>query len=280
MLAVGCVIAGCVIPWAGRSATAAETTPLNLAPPQPRLVDTNLSALWFPVGEHLRYRICWGVLHVGEIQATSSWVTVEGRRLLELTCRARSNHVLRWVYPVDDKVVSTIDPVSFLPVTFEVDMHAGKHVRQERTTFDYTAGRAVWTALNKPKAKTCPIDPNVRDLLSLLYYMRKEEVFSGTNLTLRAMINAQVGNLPVTFTGRETVNVPGRGNVACLRLTPKIDFEVTFHKPSSITLWISADQRKICTRAQIQVPVGSITAELVELSGPGTEQWPAAAKAP
>ncbi len=241
--------------------------------PLPAPAAANTPPLWFSVGEQLRYRICWGVIPVGEIQATSSWVVVEGRNLLTIACRVRSNHVLRWVYPVEDNVVTTIDPIGFLPVSFQVDLKEGKHIRQEITTFDYVAGKAVWTAANKPKTKTCIIDPEVRDLLSLMYYMRKEGFCRGSNLTLRALVNSKVRNLPVTINGHETVKVPGHGNVDCLRLTPTIDFEVSFHKPNSIAVWISADTRGICTRARIDIPVGSITAELIELSGPGTEHW-------
>ena len=266
------------------SCAAEDSTPVkSVAPatsPLSAPASTNTPPLWFSVGEQLRYRIYWGVIPVGEIQATSAWVVVQGRHVLAITCRARSNNALRWVYPVEDKVVATIDPIGFRPIAFQVDLNEGKHFRQEITTFDYVAGKAVWTAINKPKTQTCSIDPDARDLLSLMYYMRKDGFGSGSNQTLRVLVNGKVRNLLVTVNGHETVRVPGHGKVDCLRLTPAIDFDVSFHTPKSIAIWISADTRRICTRAKVQVPVGSITAELIELSGPGTEHWPKPATPP
>ena len=279
---LACVLGS--ITLAAGSCAAAESNQVQLVAPATSPLSapagTNTPHLWFSVGEQLRYRISWGVIPVGEIQTTSSWVVVQGQHVLAITCRARSNNVLRWLYPVEDKVVTTIDPIGFLPVTFQVDMKEGKHIRHEITTFDYVAGIAVWKATNKPKTKTCVIDPEVRDLLSLMYYLRKDGFGSRSNLTLRALVNGKVCKLPVTINGHETVKVPGHGNVDCLRLTPTIDFEVSFHKPNSIAVWISADTRGICTRASIDVPVGSITAELIELSGPGTVHWPTPAASP
>jgi len=237
---------------------------------------TNRPTLWFPVGEQLRYRVSWGVIPVGEIQTTSAWVVVQGRSLLSLTCRTRSNHVLRWIYPVDDQEVAIVDPVGFLPVSFQVDMHEGSHIRHEFTTFNYVAGKAVWTTMDKTKTRTFSIDPELRDLLSFLYYMRKAEVHSDSHLNLRVLVNSKPQQMPVAIGGHETVKVPDHGNVDCLRVTPTLNFEGINGDTNKVTAWISADAQHVCTRVKGAVAIGSITAELIEWSGPGAEQWPAA----
>ena len=257
---------------------AEESIPVKLAAPAtPSLSvpgDTNAPPIWFPVGEQLRYRIYWGMIPVGEIQSTLSWVEEQGRHLLAATYRARSNRVLRQIYPVEDKMVTIIDPTGFRPVSFRMDMKEGSHIRHEITTFDYVMGKAVWKAIDRQKTKEFAIDPEARDPLSLMYYVRKEGFHSGSNRTLRALADGKVRNLPVAVGGHEKVNVPGRGNVDCLLLTPTLNFESFFVSSGGIAVWISADARCICTRARVSIPVGSITAELIELSGPGTEHWP------
>ena len=245
------------------------------------LADTNTQpALWFPVGESLRYRLTWGIIPAAEIQATSTWVTVQGRRLVEITCRVRSARVLRWIYPVEDKIVVILEPGSFLPTVFQVDMQEGSHIRHEVTTFDYAAGTAVWTAINKQKSRTIAIDPGLRDLLSFMYYMRKDGLPGGTNLTLRVLVDSKDRTVPVVAGDCETVEVPGLGNVECLRIVPTIEFAVSFNKPDSIVAWISTDARHICTRAKVAVPIGALTAELIEVGGPEAGEWPPSALSP
>ena len=248
---------------------APDTSPLSVS------ADTNRPSFWFPVGEQLRYRVYWGVIPVGEVQATSSWVLVQGRPLLALTCRVRSNHVLRWVYPVEDKVVTTVNPIGFLPVSFQVDFQEGSHIRHEVTTFDYVSGNAVWTATNKPKTRTFGIDPEVRDLLSFMYYMRKCDIHSGSNLNLRVLLDGKVRRMPVAIGDHEPVKVSGYGNVDCLRVTPALDFEKSNVGTNKMIAWVSADARHICTRVKGFIAIGSITAELIEVSGPDAELWSA-----
>ena len=265
--------------------TAAESNSVGIFVPANAplsvLADTNTPhLLWFPVGESLRYRLTWGIIPAAEIQATSSWVTVQGRRLVEITCQVRSARVLRWIYPVEDKIVVTIEPRDFLPVLFQVDMREGSHIRHEITTFDYDAGTAVWTAPSKQKTRTIAIDPGLRDLLSFMYYMRKDGLPGGTNLTLRVLVDSKDRTVPVVVGDCETVDVPGHGNVACLRIVPTIEFAVSFNKPDSIAAWISTDARHLCTRAKVSVPIGSLTAELIEVGGPDAAQWPTPALSP
>ena len=254
---------------------AAEPEPTRsvrpIVAPAPSLAvaaDTNTPPLWFPVGEQLRFRIYWGAIPVGEIQSTSSWVEVKGQRLLEATYRARSNRVLRQIYPVDDVMVTTIDPVNFLPVCFRMDMKEGSHIRLETTTFDYAAGKAVWRATVKNKTREYAIDRETHDLLSLLYFLRKEGFQSGSNRIVRVLAERKVRDLTVVVGGHEIVKVPGLGAVDCLRLRPNIDFEGLFVSSGALTFCVSADARCICTRAKVSIPVGSITAELIEWTRP------------
>lgn len=265
---------------ASASSASPDVLASRAAAMRPSAMTTNAAPPWFPVGEQLRYRICWGVIPVGEIQSSLSWVEVPGRPLLAITYRARSNRVLRQLYPVEDDMVTTLDPATFLPVTFRMDMRQGSHFRHELTTFDYVAGKAVWKPLDRQKTREFVIDPETHDLLSLMYYVRKDGFHSHSNRTLRALADGKVRDMPVAVDGHEMVPVPGRGAVDCLRLVPTFNFEGFFVNSGGVTIWISDDARGICTRGRVSLPVGTISAELVEWSSPGAAHGPASGSSP
>lgn len=236
--------------------------PAAASTPAPDLTRTDAPP-WVPIGEQLRYRITWGFVPVGEAQSTTSWVEEKGRRLLALTYRARSNSALRQIYPVDDTMVTLLEPAGFRPVVFRMDMKEGSHIRRETTTFDFAAGKAVWTAVGRNKTREIALDRDARDLLSLLYAVRQEGFTSGSNRTFRALINTKIRDVPVVVGGHEAVKIAGLGAVDCLRVSLALDFEGFFVGSGKAVFWSSTDARHLCMRARVSIPVGSITAELI-----------------
>ena len=54
------------------------------------------------MGETLDYRIYWGVIPVGSSRVTTEWIEEDGRTLIAIRFRTKSNDVLSKIYPVDD----------------------------------------------------------------------------------------------------------------------------------------------------------------------------------
>jgi hypothetical protein len=263
-----------VLPLLALMAAAAAAAPGTNAPAA-SAAPTNGPDFWFPVGEELRYSVSWGILPVGETSAATSWVQTNGQRRLLIAYRARSNRVLRQIYPVDDHMTSLVDPDGFRSVEFRMVMREGRHNRHEVTTFDYPGGKAVWAPVSGNKTRTFSIDADTHDLLALMFYARRDGFRSGSNRTFRALADGKVRDLPVDVDGIENVRVPGYGKVECLRLKPRLEFEGFFVSTGGITAWVSNDRHCICTRANVSIPVGSITVELEEVRRPdGRPPWP------
>ena len=73
--------------------------------------------LWFPVGEEIDYEVFWGVFMVAEATAKAEWIERDGRRLLSLNMRAKTNGLVEKIYPVKEFLETIIEPISF-PVSY------------------------------------------------------------------------------------------------------------------------------------------------------------------
>ena len=98
---------------------------------------------WFPVGEEIDYEVFWGIFMVGEATAKAEWIQRDGRRLLSLSMKAESNGIVEKLYPVRETLQTILDPVAFLPLSFEKDSYEGRHHHHELTTFDHAGSVTI-----------------------------------------------------------------------------------------------------------------------------------------
>lgn len=240
------------------------------------LVDTNLTYLpgarW-PVGERLVYRIYWGIIPVGLAVASTEWTENEGRRLLRIRFRTKTNKVLAKLYPVDDSIESLVDPETFLPVRFEKNLSEGSHRYNEVTTFDHAKGEARWESKRSGRTKTFPIRPDTRDIPSFMYYMRSHEFKPGSREHFVVMADDKTYDLWVNVQKWDTTDLPVYGDVPCFKAEPEAAFEGLFVRKGRLFMWASRDERCIATRIVVNVPVATAKVILFEVQGPGDDEW-------
>ncbi len=231
--------------------------------------------LWFPVGEELIYRVYWGVLSVGEARVWTEWVQdrESDRTLLAIRFRTRSNKVIATIYPVDDWLETLVDPMTFLPVRFEKNMREGRKRYHEITTFNHETLTASWTNLIRQTSREFPIEPDTRDLASFMYYLRGQPFRKGQQSQHRVMADEKIYDLFLRVAAEETVKLDPFGRVPCFRIEPDAKFEGLFVRKGKMTVWVSRDARCISTKITASVPVADVRIELVEVRGPGDDEW-------
>ncbi len=236
--------------------------------------DTN--GLWFPVGEELVYKGYWGLLSVGEARLWTEWVEEDGRRLLAIKFVAQSSRVISTVFAVNDNLESIVDPETFLPVRFTQRIREGKKVRDDAIVFDHKAGTATCKTVRADKErapKTVEIEADTRDVLSFMYFMRSGGIKVGTTNTCRILFDAKMYSVTVAGREHEDVYLSHFGEVRCLELEPKAMFGEVFVRKGSLNMWISDDERCICTKAMAIVPVANVKMILQSVKGPGDDFW-------
>jgi hypothetical protein len=57
------------------------------------------------------------------------------------------------------------------------------------------------------------------------------------------------------------------------RIEPEAAFNGLFMRKGKITVWVSRDDRRVCTRVDAEVPVANIHIVLDKVLGPGDDAW-------
>jgi hypothetical protein len=250
---------------------AAEPAPIAVAVP---VAGTNAPApeLWFPIGEELVYDIYWGMIHVGQTRATTEWMEEDGRRLLLVRLRTRTNRVLSVLYPVDDYIESQIDPDGFIPVRFILKLSEGRHRKDEETLFDHANGEAHWKDHLSGKTAIFPIEKDTRDIPALMYYLRQRQLEPGASYDFQVMADEKVYSMSLDALEVEDVPLLKYGPVPSLRLEPKAKFSGVFVNKGRLWIWVSRDERRVATKISAEVPVARVHLYLREVLGPGSEK--------
>ncbi len=238
-----------------------------------RAEDAPPTNLWFAVGETLTYRISWGVIPVATSLVTTEWAEENGKKVIVIRFRTRSNDFLSKLYPVNDFLEAVIDPVTFLPCRFTKKLSEGRYKTEEVTTFDHANKKAVWTKPAENKSKEIEIDADTRDLITFMYFMRSKRFEPLATTRYRVMADEKVYDLTVKTEGIESFRVGNFGWVPCLKCEPEAQFGGLFVRKGRMWMWVSQDQRQIATKISAKVPVASITLLLSEVGGPGDDTW-------
>lgn len=239
--------------------------------PSPSPAVTN--ALWFPVGEEVTYNIYWGVFHVGQTHVTTSWTNRGDMPLVLIRFKTKTNGFVEKIYPVDDTIESLIEPQSFLPIYFSKKLSEGRYRCDEVTRFDYRRMQMRWKSNLNGRTKTYPIEPGTRDLVSMMYYLRRNPFTVGETNAYRVMADEKIYDLSLVTQAKEKVKLPGYGKKESFRIEPTAAFNGLFIRKGRMTFWVSNDDRRICTKIMAEVPVANVRLTLAEVKGPGDDDW-------
>ena len=265
---MSCALALALMFAAGTGA-AGETNGVPAAPLPPPAT-TNL---WFPVGEWLVYQVYWGVIPVGKARIQTSWVQEGTQTLFSVRYRARSNRVLALLYPIDDRAELLVDPKTFLPLTYTLNISEGRHRSLEITTFDHHALVGTWESVWKQKRKTFRLESDTRDIVTFLYHARQRPLTPGEKAGYRVMADDKIYDLWLQALEKEPVRLPGFGKVTALKIKPTAAFNGLFVRKGEMVVWVSTDPRYILVKLEASLPFANIHAVLTEVHGPGKDFW-------
>lgn len=245
-----------------------------LLPPRPvRAGD----ALPFCPGESLAYAVSWGVIPAGEASLEvlppdlPPGADPADAPRLHLRMRARTNAFADVFYKVRDQADSWTDPGLTRSEHYAKSQHEGSHHREITVRFFWNNSTVRYeNDVNGPKQPLVLL-PGTYDPLSVFYAFRARDIAPDRPVLLPVTDGTKTVMGEARVVGRERVAAPA-GEFDAWVVEPDIrDLGGVFRKSpgAKLTVWVSADQRRIPVRIESKVLVGSFRAELARL------EWPA-----
>lgn len=216
-------------------------------------------------GEWFQFRI-----HYGWFNACYATLKVEddlvgNTPIYHFTGKGKSTGLLDLFFSVDDTYESYIAKESELPFRFIRQIDEGGYTKNKIIYFNHTKNSAKVKDIKHNSVNTYDTEPNVQDMLSVLYYLRnqidsqlKEK---GDSFSVNMFFDQKNYKFKTVYLGDEVIKTKF-GKVKCMKLRPYVQAGRVFKKQESLTFWITADKNKIPIKIKAKLSVGSLTADL------------------
>jgi hypothetical protein len=161
----------------------------------------------------------------------------------------------------------TSTTAALLPLVHRRYLREGRRMTDRAYVYDHE-GRHVRSAESIERARegsamALPLAAHARDSLAALWYLRTLPLEPGSNLQLPINEGGRNMTAAVTVAGRERVDAAGRSQEA-IRLEPVISTRVQRRQPIRVTIWISADDRRVPLAADVAAGFGRVSLKLVD----------------
>lgn len=236
----------------------------------------NLSGEPFKIGENLTYEVSFSRFVLRGIDVADMTFSVAGddennQNNLVLKAQAVSKGGLLKIFSYSflqkfDCTVQTRDEFKVLQ-TVRYD-EQDKRIRNGKADFDYARQKLTYREIDPnnplapPRMIVSALDGAVQDLISAVYYLRRQPLAIGKSLTVRLSDSGVVYQVPISITARERINTV-IGKVWTLRVEPQIFGDKRpLAGDGKMIMWLTDDQRHLPVRTQIQAKVGKIEIKL------------------
>lgn len=224
----------------------------------------------FSVGESLTFDVAWSNFLV----AGTATVSVRERRTsgqaaaYYVVAEGQPIPLLARLYPVYYKADALLDTRTLASWWASTFAQEGQSQTTKVTRFD--AGRRTATYEVRPSAaapRTVPVAADSVDALSAIFLMRAKPLGVGRSFEMSVVDSGELYRVRLSVSAPESVS-SRMGLVQAWRITPEfLDVGGRPGPTRKMTLWISADDRRLPVRLQAEVPVGTFDLVLRAATG-------------
>ena len=229
----------------------------------------------FAVGEVFKYeaklsRAIVGGMSIGGADLTFTVAAApSGRDYLFLSEVVSKGSLLKlFRYRFAEKIESTVDREKFHVLKTVKRDEQNSRIRDSEANFNYETKQVTYVEINPedkarvPRRIASAIRENTLDLVSGLYSLRRLPLAVGQTFELSVSDSGLVYRIPVRVAARE-LEKSVLGRVWCFRLEPEVfGTNRLIEDNGKMSIWITADSRRIPVRAEIYANVGKIEIKL------------------
>lgn len=219
----------------------------------------------FTFGEKLTYRVHYGVLTGGncEFVVGDEPKMIGDNTTYHIRVFGKSTGLVDVMFGVKDEFESYMDVDALIPWQATKKVKEGNYKDSDFIIFDHKKRTA------NSRRGVLSIPDNTHDIISAIYYARTTDMSNakpGDVFPINFYLDHKNYEFRFKFLGREDVETE-MGTFKALKVRPQVVEGRVFKDSEAITLWVTDDENHIPIRAQSEIWVGSLKADLIKMSG-------------
>lgn len=217
-------------------------------------------------GEWIQFRVHYGIINAGYASMEVKEEKINDKKIQHVIGKGWSTGMLDWVFPVEDRYESFIDPKTGFPIRAIRKVKEGKHTKNVELFFEKDS---VLTIDHKNKEQERVAAKDVQDMIAAFYYLRNnvsDSLKIAESVGIDMFFDGKKFPFKLVKLGEETIKTKF-GKIKCIKFRPLVQSGRVFKAKESLTLWITADKNKIPVRIQADLAVGALKADIEEYKG-------------
>ena len=224
-----------------------------------------VAALPFEPGEHLKMRVSYLRMTIGDVDMRVNERIDSGVRLWPIQMHARTYGFFNSFVSIDDWLTSNFDPVTKRTFGSEYNQKDKDGRTIETVRLENDAAHVHRKTPRSERDRTDKALPGSYDILSAIYMLRTQDYSSGT-VHLPIYNGGKTWEMTARVSGRETVKTDaGRFDTIVVRCMTY--FGGDFHSGREMIVWLTNDERRMPVKIEADYAVGTMRAQLVSYSG-------------
>ena len=220
--------------------------------------DPYIENVAFGVSEKFTFDINYGFINAGTANMeVVRLIDYNKRPCYQIVTTANSNSFFSTFYKVEDRVESIVDALGIFSWRFEKRLKEGGYRSDRMYEFDQRNNKVFYNE------DTLVVPPQVQDAISVLYYIRTQDLKVGETIRVDNFTDGKLYPLEINILKKETITVKA-GTFDCIVVEPLQKGVGIFKHEGKLKVWLTDDRLKMPVQMKSKVIVGSITAELTD----------------
>lgn len=207
----------------------------------------------FKVGEKFTYEVKLFGFKIGsQTNEVISMEKINNQQTYHLSSTIKSNPFFSRYYKLSQQIASWVETSSLLPIQIIKDVETKKYHQSYLFLLDHLNQKATITSKHTETTEQVNIFPKTLDCLSLIYYLRNQELKVGNSYDLSILSDHGVTQIKVNIVKEEKVSTP-YGKLVTLKAE---------QSDSNIIVWFTKDKFHIPVKIEVEIEIGRLKADL------------------